>query len=139
MLVGKGVGESCVIKRRPVIGIVDDDVSFREALADLVESFGFPAVSFSSAQDFLLATCAAHLQCLITDVQMPGMDGLELQAYLNASGRNLPIVFVTGYPDPQVKVRALKAGAVGLLAKPFETDDLLRHLMTALNIAFPSA
>jgi FixJ family two-component response regulator len=133
------VGESLLIKRRPVVGIVDDDASFREALADLVESFGLPTASFSSAQDFLLATCAAHLQCLITDVQMPGMDGLELQEYLTASGRNLPIVFVTGQTDPQIKVRALKAGAVGLLHKPFQTEDLVRHLMTALNIAFPSA
>jgi FixJ family two-component response regulator len=127
-----------MIESRPIIGIVDDDVSCREALAGLMESFGLPSVSFLSAKELILSGCLSHLLCLIVDVQMPGMNGLELQDYLATSGQSRPIVFVTSHPDPQLKARALKAGAVGFLGKPFESEDLLRHVMTALNIAFPS-
>jgi FixJ family two-component response regulator len=123
---------------RPVIGIVDDDESCREALADLMESFGLPSVSFPSAQELLRSGSLSHLLCLIVDVQMPGMDGLELQNHLAVSGQGVPIVFVTSHPDPQLKARALKAGAVGFLGKPFESEDLLRHVMAALNIAYPT-
>jgi FixJ family two-component response regulator len=115
------------------IGIIDDDVSFREALAGLVESFGFRAVSFASAHEFLLSGRPSDLGCLIVDVQMPGMSGLDLQSHLALSGQDAPIILVTSHPDSRVRSRALQAGAVGVLDKPFDPEDLLHHVRSALD------
>jgi FixJ family two-component response regulator len=115
------------------VGIIDDDVSFREALAGLVESFGFCTVSFASAHEFLLSGRSSDLRCLIVDVQMPGMSGLELQGHLALTGRDIPIILVTSYPDSRVRWHALRAGAVGILDKPFDPEDLLHHVRSALD------
>ena len=115
------------------IAIVDDDESVREAATNLFRSMGLTVVSFSSAEEFLRSTDVERTSCLVLDVQMPGMGGLDLQRQLAASGREIPIVFVTAYPDPAVRDKALKSGAICFLTKPFDEGDLLDGLNTALS------
>jgi FixJ family two-component response regulator len=110
-----------------------DDPSVREAATNLFRSMGFVAVAFASAKDFLSSDALEKTSCLVLDVQMPGMGGLNLQSYLAATGRHLPIVFVTGYPDVGVRDRAMQAGAVCFLTKPFNEDDLIDGLKSALT------
>ena len=116
-----------------LIAIVDDDESVRDAATNLFRSMGFPAVAFASAEDFLGSDAVATASCLVLDVQMPGMGGLKLQSHLAAIGRNIPIVFVTGYPDYRVRDKAMKSGAVCFLTKPFKEGDLLDGLKSALH------
>jgi FixJ family two-component response regulator len=120
-------------RNRPIIGIVDDDISFREALAGLVASFGFDAVAFASARELLQSDRLPEFRCLIADVQMPGMDGLDLQEHIARSGPNIPIIFVSAHRDPQSRTRALEAGAVAFLDKPCDSEELLRHIHAALG------
>ena len=116
-----------------LIAIVDDDESVRDAATNLFRSMGFPAVAFASAEDFLGSDAVATASCLVLDVQMPGMGGLKLQSHLAAIGRNIPIVFVTGYPDDRVRNKAMNSGAVCFLTKPFKEGDLLDGLKSALH------
>lgn len=116
----------------PCITIVDDDPSVREAATNLFRSMGFVAVAFASAEDFLDSDALQKTSCIVLDVQMPGMGGLNLQSHLAAIGRRIPIVFVTGYPDAGVRDRAMKSGAVCFLTKPFNEDDLIDGLRSAL-------
>jgi FixJ family two-component response regulator len=111
--------------------VIDDDVSCREAIAGFVDALGYQTVTFASATMFLAANPPRDLLCLILDVQMPGMTGLELQARLAAAGDGVPIIFVTSLPDACVRARALAAGAVGLLSKPFDRDELEHHIREA--------
>jgi FixJ family two-component response regulator len=115
------------------IAIVDDDESVREAARSLFRSMGFTVVAFASAEEFLKSDAVETASCLVLDVQMPGMGGLSLQDHLAAMGRHIPIVFVTGYPDDTVRAKALKAGAVCFLAKPFSEGDLVDGLWSALK------
>jgi FixJ family two-component response regulator len=115
------------------IAIVDDDESVREAATNLFRSMGFTAVAFASAEDFLSSDRVEKASCLVLDVQMPGMSGPALQKHLVAAGRQIPIVFVTAYPDESVRDRALKSGAVCFLTKPFREEDLLDGLRSALH------
>jgi FixJ family two-component response regulator len=115
------------------IAIVDDDESVREAATSLFRSMGLTTVAFASAEEYLSSGDLDKTSCLVLDVQMPGMGGLKLQSHLAAAGRHIPIVFVTGYPDDGVRVRALQSGAVCFLAKPFKEDDLLSGLRSALT------
>jgi FixJ family two-component response regulator len=115
------------------IAIVDDDLSMREAAMNLFRSMGFTAVAFASAEEFLISDQIERTSCLVLDVQMPGMGGLKLQEHLAATGRHIPIVFITAYPDEGVRAAALSSGAVCFLAKPFKEDDLLDGLRTALT------
>ncbi|HWT97647.1 MAG TPA: response regulator [Terriglobales bacterium] len=108
-----------------MIAVIDDDESVRFAVENLVSSVGHEVRTFASAESFLASEAAKRTSCLISDVQMPGMQGLELQELLRAKGRNLPIIFITAFPDPVVRQRALSAGAVGFLGKPFEPDELI--------------
>ena len=101
-----------------MIFIVDDDISVRESLRDLIESLGYGVVTFESAERFLDAACLPEASCLITDLQMPGLSGLDLQSRLIADGHCIPIIFVTGLSDEKFRVRAMSAGAVGFLSKP---------------------
>jgi FixJ family two-component response regulator len=117
----------------PLICVVDDDVSFREALAGLLQSFGFSTASFESATDFLSSEHLRLTACLILDVLMPRMSGLELQAELAARGQIPPIIFITSRVDARTRARALTAGALGVLGKPFDRDELLSHLRRALG------
>jgi len=115
-----------------VISIVDDDESVREATKGLVRSLGYTAATFASGEEFLNSDRVNDTSCLITDVQMPGLTGLELQSRLTAMDRRIPIIFVTAFPQEQVRARALKAGAVGFLSKPFSDDSLIVCLDRAL-------
>ena len=109
----------------PLITIVDDDDSMRASLDNLLRSVGFRAQAFPSAESFLHATSGLDTACLILDVRMPGMSGLELQQQLTASRSRVPIIFVTSHIDDHVRTRALDAGAVAFLYKPFREEELL--------------
>ena len=116
----------------PVISIVDDDESVREATKGLVRSLGYVAATFASGEEFLNSDRVNDTSCLITDVQMPGLDGLELQSRLTAMGRHVPIIFVTAFPQERIRARALKAGSFGFLSKPFSDASLIACLDRAL-------
>ena len=98
--------------------IVDDDDFVRESIRNLIESLGYDVATFESAERFLKTTCLAETSCLITDLQMPGLSGIDLQGRLIADGHCVPIIFVTGSSDEKFRVRAMSAGAVGFLSKP---------------------
>jgi FixJ family two-component response regulator len=119
----------------PVISIVDDDISVRESTESLVRSLGYAAVVFASAEEYLRSDLVARTSCLITDVKMPGMSGVELQARLVADGRRAPIIFMTGFPEERIRARVLAAGAVGYLSKPFSEEILISCLDLALKPA----
>jgi len=121
------------LSRTPVISIVDDDESVRTAMQDMVESFGFTADTFGSAEEFLQSGRLRDTACLILDIQMPGMSGLELHNRLIASGHRVPTMFVTAFPDTRVRDRALQAGAVGYLSKPFDRNDLRGCILSSLD------
>jgi FixJ family two-component response regulator len=115
-----------------VIAIVDDDESFRRATASLVRSLGYAAAVFASGEAFLQSDHCQDADCLITDVQMPGMTGLELQSQLRRRGKRLPIIFVTAFPELRARAQALADGAVGFLGKPFNDQKLIMCLNEAL-------
>ena len=117
----------------PVISIVEDDESVRIALNSLVRSLGYIAHTFASAEDFLRSPRLNETSCLITDVQMPGINGIELQTQLRAKGLGMPIVFITAYPDERTRARSLDAGAVCYLTKPFDEETLIGCLERALK------
>lgn len=117
---------------KALISIVDDDESVREATKGLVRSLGFPAQAFPSAKAFLTSRHLRRTACLIADVNMPGMTGLELHRRLVASGKTIPTVLITAYPDESVRARALSAGVICYLSKPFDEDDLLVCIRSAL-------
>ena len=119
-------------ERKPVIFIVDDDRSMRESAEMMLTSLGFDVRTFVSAQDFLEADTRVELGCLILDVRMPGMSGLELQEKLASARTPLPVIFITGHGTIPMSVRAMKAGAVDFLPKPFEEQDLLDAINSAL-------
>ena len=117
----------------PLIAIVDDDVMICEATKDLVETFGFNACTFTSAGEFLNSDCVSSTACLISDVQMPGMNGLQLHRKLITSGRHIPVIFITAFPDERVRKRAVAAGAVCYLSKPFDSERLRSCIRSALG------
>jgi FixJ family two-component response regulator len=116
-----------------VVSIVDDDASMREALSSLLRSVGWQVRAFASAAEFLAAARPALPACLVLDVSLPGESGLELQRTLNAQGDPTPIIFMTGQGDIPMSVRAMKAGAVEFLAKPFREQELLEAIELALR------
>jgi len=116
-----------------LISIVDDDDSFRNSLNNLIRSVGFRAQGFSSAEAFLNSNQLHDTACLILDVRMPGMSGLELQRQLVATNCRIPIVFITSHGDDDARARALEAGAVDFLYKPFREETLLKAIDSALN------
>jgi FixJ family two-component response regulator len=122
-------------KAIPIISIVDDDDAVREAMKLLMRSLGYHASTFGSAEDILKSEQVPDTSCLITDLQMPGLSGLDLQDRLIARGDRIPIIFLTGYPDENVRARAMKAGAVAFLSKPVNADHLVDHLEKALKAA----
>jgi FixJ family two-component response regulator len=119
------------VSQIPLIAIVDDVASVCEAIQGLVEAFGFAAEAFSSAEEFLQSERLNETACLITDVQLPGMSGLELQNHLSASGFRIPIIVVTAFLDDDQ--RALAAGAICFLRKPLIKEDLLTCIRLALD------
>ena len=119
-----------------MISVVDDDQSVRESLARLIRSVGFTVQVFGSAEEFLSAGQGRQPDCLILDIRMPGMNGIELQRELSASDRDrdLPVIFITAHgSDDEVRARALGAGAVDYLLKPLKEEEVLKALETALN------
>ncbi len=118
---------------KPTIFIVDDDPSVRDSMELMLKSVGFDVKTFVSAQDFLTANLQEGLGCLILDVRMPGMSGLDLQEKLVSAKTPLPVIFITGHGTVPMSVRAMKAGAVDFLQKPFEEQDLLDAIYRAIN------
>ena len=115
-----------------MISIVDDNESVREATKRLLRSFGYGAATFATAEEFLQSDELNDTSCLITDVQMPGLSGVELQSRLIAQGRRMPMIFVTASTEEKTRARALDAGAVGFLSKPINVDRLIETIHTAL-------
>jgi FixJ family two-component response regulator len=116
-----------------MVSIVDDDPLAREGIKELVESLGYKALAFVSAQDFLQSGAIAKTSCLITDLQMPGLNGLELQERLQSQGYHTPVILITAYPNEKHRSRAIGAGAIGFLSKPFEEQSLLECLTIAMK------
>jgi FixJ family two-component response regulator len=119
--------------KSPTVFVVDDDAAVRKALARLLASAGYRTEAFASAEELLARTAFDAVGCIVLDVQMPGLNGLELQQALATRDRHLPIVFITGHGDIPMSVRAMKAGAVDFLPKPFDDDELLKAVALALN------
>jgi FixJ family two-component response regulator len=115
------------------IFLIDDDVSVREGLTTLIESVGLAVRAFGSAREFLVATPVDAIGCVVLDVSMPGMNGLDLQREMNLTGIALPVIFLTGHGDIPMTVQALKAGAVHFLTKPVREDELMGAIRQALE------
>jgi FixJ family two-component response regulator len=115
------------------ISVVDDDESVRRTTTRLIESFGFRAAAFEAAETFLRSCLRDDTSCLILDVQMPGMNGLQLQSHLAAEGSRIPVIFITSYDERETRQRALEAGAVAFLGKPFTDEQLLEAIRSALH------
>src|SRR6266702_5903789 len=115
------------------VAIVDDDDSVRSTLYELLRSAGFTSRAFESAEAFLSSGHQQETACLITDIRMPGMSGLELQARLNAERCRIPTIFITAHGDAKMRMQALRAGAVEFLAKPFDDEVLLENVRAALE------
>ena len=116
-----------------MVVIVDDDESMRNALRGLMKEVGLAAQAFASAEEFLDFGHPQQIGCVIADIRMPGMSGLELQARLNAQHCNIPIIFITGHGDEKMRLQALRAGAVEFLSKPFDDEILLESVRAAMN------
>jgi FixJ family two-component response regulator len=125
--------EDQLLQSAPIISIIDDDESMRCALKSLVASLGLEAHTFASAEHFLQSPRLYDTACLITDLQMPGLNGIELQNLLLAQGRHIPIIFVTAFAEEPMRAHALKAGALGFLSKPFESQTLAGLIEKAID------
>ena len=119
--------------RNRLVAIVDDDNSMRSALLGMLQVVGLPARAFSSAEEFLESGQQHDIACLIADIRMPGMSGLELQAKLNEDRCRVPIIFLTAHGDEKMRMQALRAGAVEFMAKPFDDEALLESVRAALE------
>ena len=116
-----------------VISVVDDDASVRTATDNLLSSYGYRVHTFASAEEFLQSSCLNDSSCVIADVQMPAMSGLDLLMHMRAQGYNAPFIFITAFPDENVRTQALKAGAISFLAKPFAGSVLINCIEIALS------
>lgn len=121
------------LRQPPLVVVVDDDESVRESLPDLLKEFGFTALTFSSADDFLQSDRIDRTTCLVLDVAMPGMSGLDLQKELTSRGYKIPVIFITGQNDESIRMRALDQGAVDVLFKPFSDVALREALSKAMG------
>ena len=121
------------MSQTPLIMCVEDDAPVREAIKGLLVSLGFAAEVFSSAEEFIQSSRLSETSCLITDVQLKGMSGIELQNRLAALGRSIPTIVITAFPDERIRAQALSAGAVCFLCKPIDMDELVDCIDSALN------
>jgi FixJ family two-component response regulator len=115
------------------ISVIDDDASVRAATDNLLSSHGYLVHTFASAEDFLQSADPDDVSCVVADVQMPGMSGLDLLTHVRTQGNRVPFIFITAFPDESVRARALKVGAICFLAKPFAGPVLIDCIETALN------
>jgi FixJ family two-component response regulator len=122
-----------ILPQVPVISIIDDDASVRIATNRLVRSLGYAAITFASADDFLSSPHVDETSCIIADVQMPGISGIELQSQLIARGCPAPIIFITAFPEESIRVKALEGGAICFLSKPFDCSQLIKCIDIALR------
>jgi FixJ family two-component response regulator len=122
-----------ILLQEPVISIIEDDASVRTATQSLVRSLGFIACTFASAEDFLQSPRLNDTSCVIADVQMPGMSGVDLQSLLIAQGRHTPIIFITAFDEEGIRARAMKGGAICFLSKPVDGETLIECLDNALK------
>ncbi|MDB5043454.1 MAG: response regulator receiver protein [Candidatus Eremiobacteraeota bacterium] len=118
----------------PLVAVVDDDESVRSAVHGVLKSVGLKTRAFASAEEFLGSGHQSETACLITDIQMPGMSGLELQATLAEEERRIPIIFITAYGDAKTRTQAMRGGAIEFLVKPFDDDVLLESVRAALEL-----
>jgi FixJ family two-component response regulator len=116
-----------------LISIIDDDEAIRDATEALLRSLGYRAMSFASAEEFVQSDSLGNTACLITDVQMHGLSGVDLQCWLIAQGIKIPTIVITAFPEEGTRARAMKAGAIGYLGKPFSEDSLLKCLDFAVG------
>jgi FixJ family two-component response regulator len=121
-------------QQQKLIAIIDDDEAMQDSLRDLLEAAGLAARCFGSAEDFLNSDLHRKAACLIVDIRMPKMSGLELQARLKEEEFNVPIIFVTAHGDARMRIQAMRRGAVEFLAKPFDHQLLLKRIRAALNM-----
>jgi FixJ family two-component response regulator len=121
----------------PVISIIDDDASVRFATNNLVTSLGYTAHAFASAEEFLLSADLNDTSCIIADVQMPEMTGVELQSLLHSRGSCIPFIFITAFPEERIRAQVLKAGATCFLIKPFDGRTLIKYLDAAVQTRLP--
>jgi FixJ family two-component response regulator len=119
----------------PIVAVVDDDESVRESLPDLIREFGFAAHAFSSAEAFLASDIVSQTRCLVLDIAMPGMSGLDLQRELKGRETEIPIIFITAQKEEALRERAFEQGAAGFLLKPFSDTSLLEGLNAALQLS----
>ena len=117
-----------------VVAIVDDDESIRSALQGLMKVAGYRTIAFASAEDFLNSGERQRIGCLIADIRLPGMSGLDLQSQLNTDLHKIPIIFITAHGDERMRMQALRAGAVEFLAKPFDDTALLEQVRAAFDV-----
>ena len=122
-----------VLSPLSVISVIDDDASVRAATNNLLSSHGYMVRTFASAEDFLQSAHPGDSSCVVADVQMPGMSGLDLLMHVRTRGNDVPFIFITAFPDEGVRARALKVGAICFLAKPFAGPVLIGCIETALN------
>jgi FixJ family two-component response regulator len=121
-----------------LISVVEDDASVRSATVDLLASVGFVCEAFASAEAYLQSDVANRTLCLILDVRMPGLNGLELQRLLTDQGRIVPIIFITSFPDERTRLQAIEGGAICYLSKPYSDDQLLHCIRLALEPSRPA-
>ena len=121
------------IQKKTLVAIVDDDDLMRSALQGMLKSVGVPSQAFASAEEFLKSSQQHQTACLIADIQMPGMSGLELQAELNSAHCRIPTIFITAHGGTKMRMQALRAGAVEFMAKPFDDEALLGSVRAALE------
>jgi FixJ family two-component response regulator len=125
--------ERPALAKPSVISVIDDDASVRAATDNLLSSYGYLVHTFASAEEFLQSNRLHDCSCVIADVQMPAMSGPELMTVIRGQGHLVPFIFITAFPEESVRAHALKAGAIGFLAKPFAAPALINCVETALN------
>jgi CheY-like chemotaxis protein len=121
------------LQKTPIISVVDDDEDVRNATKALIRSLGHHVAAFASAEEFLNSEQLHQTACLISDVQMPGLNGIELQERLKADGHRIPVIFITAFPDERVRDRAMRAGAISFMSKPLSDANLIVCLDRALK------
>jgi FixJ family two-component response regulator len=124
---------SAALSKLPLVAIIDDDASVPVTTDSLVRSLGYRTRTFASAEEFVRANRPDDLSCVIADVQMPGMSGVELQAHLRSQGSRVPFIFFTAFPDEKIRAQALAAGAICYLTKPFDEESLVVSFQSALK------